>query len=152
MSAEITEHSNARGSLDAPATAKAGAAVDRDGKLPQTDPDSKSRPPVKQPLTWRRKLLIAALAAAIILAVVYGIPWIRFTLNTVSTDDAFVNGHVTFVAPRVRGQVTRVLVDDNNRVHKGEVLVELDKEPFQDAVAVKKAAVDTAQADLDAAK
>ncbi len=152
MSAEITEHSNARGSLDAPATAKAGAAVDRDGKLPQTDPDSKSRPPVKQPLTWRRKLLIAALAAAIILAVVYGIPWIRFTLNTVSTDDAFVNGHVTFVAPRVRGQVTRVLVNDNNRVHKGEVLVELDKEPFQDAVAVKKAAVDTAQADLDAAK
>jgi membrane fusion protein (multidrug efflux system) len=83
--------------------------------------------------------------------VIYAIPWIRFTLSTVSTDDAFVNGHVTFVAPRVRGQVSRVLVDDNNRVHKGDVLVQLDKEPFIDAVAVKKAAVDTAQADLQAA-
>jgi membrane fusion protein (multidrug efflux system) len=88
----------------------------------------------------------------VIAAALYGIPSIRFVLSTVSTDDAFVNGHVTFVAPRVHGQVARVLVDDNNRVHKGDLLVELDKEPFRDAVAVKKAAVDTAQADLAAAK
>ena len=44
--------------------------------------------------------------------------------------------------------MARVLVDDNNRVHKGDVLAQLDKEPFEDAVAVKKAAVDTAEADL----
>ena len=62
------------------------------------------------------------------------------------------NGHVTFVAARVRGQVARVLVDDNYRVHKGELLVELDKEPFQIAVAIKTAAVDTATADLQVAK
>ena len=53
--------------------------------------------------------------------------------------------------PRVRGQVARVLVDDNNRVRRGDLLVELDKEPYRTAVAVKKAAVDTAQADLQAA-
>jgi membrane fusion protein (multidrug efflux system) len=90
----------------------------------------------------------------LILAVasVLGIPWIRLALSTVSTDDAFVSGHVTFVAPRVHGQVFRVLVDDNNRVHKGDLLVELDKEPFKDATAVKKAAVDSAQADLQAAR
>ena len=50
-------------------------------------------------------------------------------LNTVSTDDAYVNGHVTFVAARVAGQVTKVLVDDNNRVNQGDLLVQLDKEP-----------------------
>jgi membrane fusion protein (multidrug efflux system) len=82
----------------------------------------------------------------------FGIPYILLSLSTVSTDDAFVNGHVTFVAARVHGQVSRVLVDDNNRVRKGDLLVQLDKEPFQDAVAIKKAAVDTAQADLQAAK
>ena len=82
----------------------------------------------------------------------FGIPWVRMTLNTVSTDDAYVNGHVTFVAARVRGQVSRVLVDDNNRVRKGDLLVELDKEPFQIAVAVKKATVVTATADLQVAK
>jgi membrane fusion protein (multidrug efflux system) len=70
------------------------------------------------------------------------------TLNTVSTDDAFVNGHVTFVAARVSGQVSRVLVDDNYRVRKGDLVAELDKEPYQTAVAVKRAAVDIAKADL----
>jgi membrane fusion protein (multidrug efflux system) len=90
---------------------------------------------------------VLVLAAALI----FGVPWIRLALNTVSTDDAYVNGHVTFVAARVSGQIARVLVDDNNRVHKGDLLAQLDKEPFEDAVAVKKAAVDTAMADLQAA-
>ena len=100
----------------------------------------------------RKRVSIAALGVALVAAALwFGIPYVRLTLNTVSTDDAFVNGHVTSVAARVPGQVARVLVDDNNRVHKGDLLVELDKTPFQDAVAVSKAAVDTAKADLQAA-
>jgi membrane fusion protein, multidrug efflux system len=152
MPTEMTEHSSESSSVDAPAIANAGAAVDRDGKLPPTGSASKPIPPANQRFTLRRKLLIGVLGAVAIAAGVYGIPWIRFVLSTASTDDAYVNGHVTFVAPRVHGQVARVLVDDNNRVHKGDLLVELDEEPFRDAVAVKKAAVDTAQADLEAAK
>jgi membrane fusion protein, multidrug efflux system len=101
---------------------------------------------------WRRLVVGTLGVLALAAALWFGIPWIRFALSTVSTDDAFVNGHATFVAPRVHSQVSRVLVDDNNRVQKGDLLVQLDKEPFQDAVAVKKAAVDTAQADLEAAK
>ena len=62
-----------------------------------------------------------------------------------------MNGHVTFVAPRVAGQISRVLVDDNNRVHKGDLLAALDKEPYRVAVSEKQAAVDTAKADLQAA-
>jgi membrane fusion protein (multidrug efflux system) len=151
MPTEVTEHESKPDPVDVPATAKAGAAVDRDGKSSQADPASD---PVlaKQRSTWRRRLLAGVGVLVLVLAATFGIPWIRFVLATVSTDDAFVNGHVTFVAPRVHGQVARVLVDDNNRVHKGDLLVELDKEPFRDAVAVKKAAVDTAQADLEAAR
>jgi membrane fusion protein (multidrug efflux system) len=91
--------------------------------------------------------------AALVLATIgiFGVPWIQLILNTVSTDDAYVNGHVTFVAARVGGQIARVLVDDNNRVHKGDLLAQLDKEPYQDALAVKRAAVDAAKADLQAA-
>ena len=107
----------------------------------------------KRKSTGRRKVLLGALGVLILAgALWFGIPWVQTTLNTVSTDDAYVNGHVTFVAARVRGQVARVLVDDNYRVRKGELLVELDKEPFQIAVAIKKAAVDTATADLQVAK
>jgi membrane fusion protein, multidrug efflux system len=100
----------------------------------------------------RRKLLLAVLGAAGLVAVcVLGIPWIRLAFTTVSTDDAYVNGHVTFVAPRIGGQISQVLVDDNYRVRKGDLLAQIDKEPFEIAVSQKKAAVDTANADLQAA-
>jgi membrane fusion protein (multidrug efflux system) len=92
------------------------------------------------------------LGAAVLVAVcVFVIPWIQLAFITVSTDDAYVNGHVTFVAPRIGGQISRVLVDDNYRVNKGDLLAQIDKEPFEIAVSQKKAAVDTANADLQAA-
>jgi membrane fusion protein (multidrug efflux system) len=152
MPTEMTEHKSESRSIDAPATGKAGAAVDHDAKSAQTDPASKSVTPGAQ-RSKRRRLLLGVLGVLVLAAALwFGIPWIRLTLTTVSTDDAFVNSHVTFVAARVHGQVSRVLVDDNNRVHKGDLLVQLDKEPFQVAVAVKKAAVDSAQADLQTAR
>jgi membrane fusion protein, multidrug efflux system len=108
--------------------------------------------PAKYPPRWKRNLALGALAVVLLAAIwKFGIPWIELTLNTVSTDDAYVSGHVTFVAPRVSGQVTRVFVDDNNRVRKGDLLVQLDKEPYEDDVAVKRSAVETAKADLLAA-
>jgi membrane fusion protein (multidrug efflux system) len=151
MPTETMEGKSDAASIEAPATGSTDAAVDRDATPPGTDPGSKPAATAERRPTRRQMLLIGMLGAVVVAAAVFGIPWIRFVLSTVSTDDAFVNGHVTFVAPRVRGQVSRVLVDDNNRVHKGDLLVELDKEPFRDAVAVKKAAVVTAEADLQAA-
>jgi membrane fusion protein (multidrug efflux system) len=149
MATGVIQHTNGTDSTEASAIGSTDAPV-HETTRPETDSGSKSAP--KQQFTPQRKLLIGVVGAAVIAAAAFGIPWVRFALSTVSTDDAFVNGHVTFVAPRVHGQVSRVLVDDNNRVHKGDLLIELDKEPFRDAVAVKKAAVDTAQADLEAAR
>jgi membrane fusion protein (multidrug efflux system) len=143
MSTDTVQRSSEPNPIDASVAAKATDV--------NSQRDSASKPIAQRPVL-RRRLLIGVGVLALVVALVFGVPWVRFALSTVSTDDAFVNGHVTFVAPRVHGQVSRVLVDDNNRVRKGELLVELDKEPFQDAVAVKKAAVDTAQADLEAAR
>ncbi len=95
---------------------------------------------------WIAGLILVAGVAIFI------VPWILTTLSTVSTDDAYVNGHVTFVAPRVAGQVLRVLVEDNNVVHKGDLLVELDPEPYQVQVDIAEAALKSAQADLTAAQ
>jgi membrane fusion protein (multidrug efflux system) len=77
---------------------------------------------------------------------------VKTALSTVSTDDAYVNGYVTFLAPRVPGQVARVLVHDNNRVKKGDLLVQLDREPYQVQVDIKTAAVASAEADFRAAE
>ena len=112
-------------------------------KAPAPEAKSKAAPPSKRPSF---KLVIGGLIALVVLIV--GVPRILHGLNTVSTDDAYVNSHVTFVAPRVSGQVVRVLVDDNNRVRKGDVLVELDPEPYRVQVAIKQSAVDVAKANL----
>ncbi len=91
--------------------------------------------------------------ALVIVAVLWvGTPRVITAFKTVSTDDAYVNGHVTFVAPRVPGHVMRVFVDDNNRVHKGDILVQLDKEPYQVKVDIAQAEVGVAQSDLLAAR
>ncbi len=148
----MTEQSSKPGSIGAETTASGGAPAARDATLAPTPPDSSPLPQGVQRTTRKRKLLIGVVGLGILAALlVLGIPRIKEVLNTVSTDDAYVNGHVTFVAPRVPGQISRVLVDDNNRVQKGDLLAELDKEPYQVAVSEKQAAVGTAEADLRAA-
>ena len=111
-------------------------------------------PPALEVKRHVRKRRVWLLAVVIILIVVgvYFVPSVVLAFTTVSTDDAYVNGHATFVAPRVAGQVARVLVDDNYRVKKGDLLVQLDKEPFQVQFHIAQAAVAAAEADLRAAQ
>ena len=128
---------------DAPATPT-------DGSLPVTQP----QPPVSTPPVhrYRKWLLLAGTVAALAVGGYFLAPWVNTALNTVSTEDAYVNGHATFVAPRVSGQVMKVLVDDNQRVKKGDLLVQLDKEPYQVQVALKRTAVRAAEVNLAAAE
>jgi membrane fusion protein (multidrug efflux system) len=114
-----------------------------------TSPPRAAHAPATNP--WRKGLLLAGIVLLLAAGWYFLVPWIILALNTVSTDDAYVNGHVTFVAARVPGQVMKVNVDDNYRVKKGAILVQLDKEPYQIQVALKKAIVTTAEADLAAA-
>jgi membrane fusion protein (multidrug efflux system) len=100
----------------------------------------------------RKWLLWGGIVAALGAGVYFLRPWVETVLNTVSTDDAYVNGHVTYVAPRVSGKVAKVLVEDNQRVKKGDLLVQLDKEPYAVQVALKRAAVRIAQKNLAAAE
>jgi membrane fusion protein (multidrug efflux system) len=116
-------------------------------------PPAVTIPPPPPAHRRRKRLLLAAGALVILAAAAYFlVPWVLSALNTVSTDDAYVNGHVTFVAPRVAGKVIDVLVDDNNPVKKGDVLVRIDAEPFQVQVNLKRAAVQVAEGDLAAAE
>ncbi|MDB5312000.1 MAG: emrK [Gemmataceae bacterium] len=101
---------------------------------------------------WRRLAFAIAALAGLGVAALFLVPVARTAMTTESTDDAYVNGHVTFVAPRVQGQVLRVLVDDNVRVKTGDLLIELDPEPYQVQVNLKKAAVTSAEADLRASE
>jgi membrane fusion protein, multidrug efflux system len=119
-----------------------------DPHSPEPAPKPIELPPVHQHHGPGHGPLWLIVGVVAVLLVIAGAYLLIESLNTVSTDDAYVNGHVTFVAARVPGQVVRVLVDDNNRVHKGDLLVQLDKEPYEVQVHIAQSAVDAAQADL----
>ena len=65
-----------------------------------------------------------------------------------STDDAYVGGDVSALAPQVSGLVAQVAVTDNETVHAGQLLVQLDDRPYRAALAQADANVAGAQAAL----
>jgi len=71
--------------------------------------------------------------------------YVKFVGPYEDTDDAFIEGYVTFVSPRVSGPVIKLLVTDNQLVKAGDVLVEIDPRDYQTIV-------DQAAADLVTAK
>ena len=104
------------------------------------------------PAKRRGKRRIALLLVIAIILVGVGLlvwPWFRNSLGHVSTDDAIVNGHVTYVAPRISGHVEAVLVDDNQFVQKGDLLVRIDRQPLEIGVQQKKAALAEAKVSID---
>jgi membrane fusion protein (multidrug efflux system) len=74
--------------------------------------------------------------------------WAWSTSGREVTDDAQVDAHVTQLAARVTGTVTKVAVDDNQLVEAGTLLVQLDPSDYQ--VAVDKARAELADAEASA--
>jgi membrane fusion protein (multidrug efflux system) len=68
------------------------------------------------------------------------------------TDDAYVTGHLHNISSRINAVVTDVLVNDNQYVNKGDVLVELDPTEYIALAAAAQAQLKKAQADLDRQK
>jgi membrane fusion protein (multidrug efflux system) len=91
---------------------------------------------------------IRILAGALVLAAVGVGVWLWLTAGHVSTDDAQLDAHVTQIAARIGGTVTKVAVNDNQLVDAGAVLVELDPRDYQ--VAVDKARAELADAEASA--
>ena len=128
--------------------AEASPKLARSSPPPEAPPAPVAPPPAAAP-SYKKRIVFTALGVIVLVGAAYlGIPLIILAFTTVSTDDAYVNGHVTAVAVRVPGQVAKVLVDDNYRVKKGELLIQLDAEPYRVQVELKEAKLATAKAEL----
>jgi membrane fusion protein (multidrug efflux system) len=91
----------------------------------------------------RRIILSVIIVAALVLAA--SVFYLRYAAWE-STDDAQIDGYIFPVSPRVPGYVTRVLVDNNQFVEAGTVLVQLDRKDYEVAVANAKATLANDQA------
>lgn len=72
--------------------------------------------------------------------------------NQQSTDDAYVRADSTLVAPRVNGQIARVLVGDDETVKAGQLLAEIDDRDLRVAVRSAQAETAAAQAAIESLK
>lgn len=70
----------------------------------------------------------------LLLLVAAGLAYWRYIHIYVSTDDAYVSGHVGVISPRVQGRVIEVLVDNNYFVQPNQVLLTLDPKDYEVAV------------------
>jgi membrane fusion protein, multidrug efflux system len=97
-----------------------------------------------------RKLLLSALALlAGFAAAFYGYRWWTLGRFLETTDDAYVGGNVTEIAPHVAGFVREILVADNQPVRRGELLLRLDDRDFLAAQARARALLREREATLE---
>lgn len=68
------------------------------------------------------------------------------------TDDAFIEGDVIAISPQVSGQVLKVLVETNQKVDAGDLLVIIDPEYYEERLAHQKASIELMQARKRTAK
>lgn len=113
-----------------------------DGEIPTGSPPDKGA--AKQRLT-RTLAAVAALAVALAAGVYYF--W--FVVPFQSTDDAFIEGYVIPIAPKVSGYVDKLLIKDNQEVNKGDVLLEIDPRDYETSVAQARADLAAARSQLD---
>lgn len=97
----------------------------------------------------RRRLIIAG-AVILVALIVLGLWW--HSTFTEDTDDAIVDGHLIQVSARIPGTVQQVAVNENQFVHKGDVIAQLDPRDYEVAVENAKAALASAQANAEAAR
>src|SRR5690349_896035 len=121
---------------------------------PTTELPSVAAPALTRParrIPWML-LALGLVGLALIAAASYWALVLRFVQTT---DDAYVGGDVTVLAPKVNGFVTDVLVQDNQRVKAGQVLIALDSRDYDARLAQANAEVASAEAavtELEATK
>ncbi|MBS1875590.1 MAG: HlyD family secretion protein [Acidobacteria bacterium] len=96
------------------------------------------------------RLLGGLLAGALITAAVAIAAWLHFQ-GRISTDNAQVDGHIVPVASKIYGTVEQVMVNDNQMVKKGQVLVRIDNRDNQARLNQAQAAVELARSQAQGA-
>src|SRR5579871_1400983 len=121
--------------------------------MPETISEERIETPSK---AWTRKpkrsraRIIAPIVLLLLIVVSYFL-WRHFSAYE-STDDAQIDGHLNAVSARISGQVAEVLVEDEQIVKKGDVLVRIDPRDYQVGVAKAEADLADAEAGLEGSR
>ena len=101
----------------------------------------------ERPSYKKKRVIVPAITAIIFFLA--GIYFMVHSIYYQSTDDAFVEGHIVSIAPRVSGPVEQMLIDDNMPVKKGQLLIVIDPNDYEVKLAQTKAKLAEAKASLN---
>ncbi|HLK68577.1 MAG TPA: HlyD family secretion protein [Bryobacteraceae bacterium] len=107
------------------------------------------RPPIARPSSGRGRAFLIFFFILLIVAGAGVWYWLR-TRDFESTDDAQIEAHLDPISPRVEGTILKVYVENNQTVHAGDPLVDLDPRDFEVALNQIKAALSQAQSQVTA--
>ena len=79
----------------------------------------------------KKRIALAIFAAIGVLGSVALYFYLTYEAAHITTDDAFIDGHIHTIAPKIQGTIKEVYVDDNQRVKKGDLLVEIDPADYE---------------------
>jgi membrane fusion protein, multidrug efflux system len=99
----------------------------------------------------RFKPTVVGIGLVLVLAVV-GLYFFAQSMSYESTDDAFIDGHITNVAPKIAGRIDKVFINDNQLVSKGDPIVEIDPRDYDAQLRQKQAALESTKAQAAAAQ
>jgi len=99
--------------------------------------------------TRKRTLYIGAAAITLVLAFFTVVIVLRLPSSSQTTNDANVTADYTVVSPRVAGQIAALSVEDNQFVHQGQLLAQIDDRDYRAAVASAEANVAVAKAAIE---
>ncbi|HVE58597.1 MAG TPA: HlyD family secretion protein [Pyrinomonadaceae bacterium] len=100
----------------------------------------------------KRSFPLMIVGAAAIVAIIGGLIYWLYARQYESTDDAFIEGDVVQISPKVSAYVAKVYVKGNQPVHKGDLLVELNAQDFEVRLEQAKAQLRNAQAQKNQSK
>jgi membrane fusion protein (multidrug efflux system) len=107
--------------------------------------DEHDQAPPKRPLYKRPGVLLVA-ALALLIGAVLGVRYWLYARAHESTDDAFIDGEIVQISPKVSGHVAKIYVNDNQQVKEGDLIAEIDPRDFQARLAQARAALEAGEA------
>ncbi|MFP5226912.1 MAG: HlyD family secretion protein [Acidobacteriota bacterium] len=105
--------------------------------------------PENPPQRSRRRFIIIGVVAVLVVGAL--LFWWHSTYYE-DTDDASVDGHLVQISARINGHVAKVLVQQNQYVDAGTLLVEIDPSDYQTAVSQAEANLEAADANYEASR
>lgn len=140
----MSERTNPEDPQNLPPTASAQSASAATDAGPTPDDPPKTIKPSR-----RSVFLMVLVALAGVLAILYAWQLWPFSGHVAVTENAYVRGQITVLAPQVNGYVTDVLVQDFEQVTEGQPLVQIDDRQYRQLVEQRRAELAARRFDLD---